>query len=68
MRWKPRSTSTPLLFSVRIATPFTFEASDATLAWLFWGGPAALGDVASFGTSLSRVLPPPQTRAVRGSC
>jgi hypothetical protein len=28
---------------VRIATPFTFEASDATLAWLFWGGPAALG-------------------------
>jgi hypothetical protein len=43
MRWKPRSTSTPLLFSVRIATPFTFEASDATLAWLFWGGPAALG-------------------------
>jgi hypothetical protein len=39
MSWKPRSTSTPLLFSVRIATPFTFEASDATLAWLFWGGP-----------------------------
>jgi hypothetical protein len=31
------------LFSVRTATPFTFEASDATLAWLFWGGPAALG-------------------------
>jgi hypothetical protein len=31
------------LFSVRTATPFTFEPSDATLTWLFCGGPAALG-------------------------
>jgi hypothetical protein len=32
-----------LLFSVRIATPFTFDASDATLTWAFCGGLAALG-------------------------
>jgi hypothetical protein len=43
IRWNPRSTSAPLLFSVRIATPFTFDASDATLTWAFCGGLAALG-------------------------
>ncbi len=44
IRWNGRSASLLLLpFSVRTATPFTFDASEPTLTWLFCGGPPALG-------------------------
>ena len=43
IRWNGRSASLPLFpFSVRTATPFTCDASELTLIWLFCGGAAAL--------------------------